>query len=161
MQHRIVLAEDLRQHPFGVFARQFEPVCHPLTRKFLHLVESDGHTQLRLDQEVRLSQEPREQHAVPVLVSAFLNEAPGLLRACLRVPSVSKLSAMRAQSGSKGALVCGQISRRVAVANTKLLGGLAGARLSDATSLFDRFLELSSEVTRQYAHSFGLMQSGR
>ena len=90
---------------------------------------------------------------MPVLVGAFLNEMRGLLRACLRVAPVSKLPAMRAQSGSKGALVCGEIFRRVAVANAKLLDGLAGARLSGSARLLDRLFKILAEIAGYRGHS--------
>jgi hypothetical protein len=90
---------------------------------------------------------------MPVLVSAFLNEARGFLRACLRVAPVPKLPAVRAQSGSKGALVCGEIFRRIAVADAKLLDGLAGARLADAARLLDRLLKILAEIAGYRGHS--------
>ena len=97
---------------------------------------------------------------MPVLVGAFLNEMRGLLRARLRVAPVSKLPAMCAQSGSKGTLVRGEIFRRIAVPDAKLLDGLASARLGDAARLLDRLFKILAEVTHQYAHRLGLMQSG-
>ena len=60
---------------------------------------------------------------------------------------------MRAQSGSKGALVCGQILRRIAVPDAKLLDGLAGARLSDAARLLDRLFKILAEVAGYRGHS--------
>ena len=98
LEHRIVLAEDLRQHPLGVVARELQPVRRLLAGEFLHLVERDRHARLRLDQQIGLGQEAREQHAVPVLVGAFLNEPSGRLRSRLRVAPVAELPAMRAQS---------------------------------------------------------------
>jgi hypothetical protein len=83
---------------------------------------------------------------MPVFVGTFLNEARGLLRACLRVAPVSKLPAMCAQSDSKGALVRGEIFRRIAVPDAKLLDGLASARLSDPARLLDRLLKILAEV---------------
>jgi hypothetical protein len=77
---------------------------------------------------------------MPVLIGAFLNEVRAFLRARLRVSSVSKLPAMCAQSGSKGTLVRGEIFRRIAVPDAKLLDSLAGARLGDAARLLDRLL---------------------
>jgi hypothetical protein len=81
-----------------------------------------------------------------VLVGAFLNEARGLLRAYLRLAPVSKLSAVRAQSSSDGALVRGQIFWCIAIPDAKPLDRLAGARLSDTAGLLDRLFKILAEV---------------
>jgi hypothetical protein len=88
-----------------------------------------------------------------MFIGAFLNEMRGLLRARLRVAPVSKLSAVRAQSGSKGALVRGKIFRRIAVPDAKLLDGLAGACLSDAARLLDRLFKILAEIAGYRGHS--------
>ena len=90
---------------------------------------------------------------MPVLVGAFLNEMHGLLRARLRVTPVSKLPAMRAQLGSKGALVPCQILRCLPVANAKLLDGLAGTRLGGSARLLDR-LSQDPSGDRELSRSF-------
>jgi hypothetical protein len=88
-----------------------------------------------------------------MLVGAFLNEMRDLLRARLRVAPISKLPTMRAQSGSKDALIYREILRRIAVPDAKLLDGLACARLSDAARLLHRLFKILAEVTGYRGHS--------
>ncbi len=83
---------------------------------------------------------------MPVLVGAFLNKARSVLGACLRVAAISKLPAMSSQLSSEGALISGEIFRRIAVPDAKLLDGLAGACLSDASRLLDSLLKIFAEV---------------
>jgi hypothetical protein len=142
LQHWIVLAEDLRQHLLGVVARQFQPIRRLFAGEFLHLIESNSDTRLRLDQKVRLSQKAREQHAVPVLVGAFLNDACGVLYARLCVTPVPKLPAMRADAIAERALLSREVLRCFRLTHAKLRHGLAGAGLSHAARLLDSGLKV-------------------
>ena len=101
-----------------------------------------GDAGLRLDQEVRLGQEPREQHAVPMLVGAFLDEPRCILRARLRVSPVAELPAMRPQPIAQRALLGRQVLRRFRLAHAKLRHGLARAGLGHAPRLLDGRLKV-------------------
>ena len=98
-----------------------------LLGEFLAVFQGDGDAQIRFDEQVALGQEAGEQHAVPVLVGAFLHQAANGLLAGGGVAAVAKLPGMGAEAAAQLALGAVQMVVGVPVANCQSLqGGASG-----------------------------------
>ena len=90
-----------------------------------------------LDEETVLGQKPGEQHPVPVLVSALVDQPVDGLRASLRIALVAKLASVRPQPVAKLALVHAEMRARLRCANRKPLHGDLGRSLRRPPRLLD------------------------
>ena len=75
LEHGIVGPENLRQHPGRVTCRQRPAVRRTLVRRqLIALRQRDRHPFLLVNEQMVLGQEPGEQHPVPVLVGALVDQ---------------------------------------------------------------------------------------
>src|ERR1035441_9590519 len=94
-----------------------------------------------MNEEMVLGQEPGEEHPVPVLVGAFVDEAAGGLRSGLRIALVAKLPSVGAQPIAKLPLVNAEMPARLRVADRQPLQRGPGRSLRLPPCGFDGVLQ--------------------
>ena len=122
LEHGIIGPENLRQHPGRVACRQRPAVRRTFVRRqLIALRQRDRHPFLLVDEQMVLGQEPGEQHPVPVLVGALVDQAVDGLRSGLRIALVAKLPSVRPQPVTELALVHAEMPARLRAADRQPL----------------------------------------
>ena len=90
-QHRIVPAEDLREHSFRAPRRELPGIHTLAVCQFPAVLQRQVDGVFRVSEEAVLGKKPGEEHPVPVLVGDFVDEMVQILGAVSPIESVASL----------------------------------------------------------------------
>ena len=161
VEHRIPCTEDLRQRGLS------EPRSHRMwilagfprqSRAFVH---GDGHSRVRFNQQIALSQESGKQHTMPVLIGNFMGEAVNSLRALGLVSHVAQLPAVCPETVSQRTFFNTHRPKGFMPINAERLQGLTGPFLRFLPSTLDRSIQTVSKFTGKRCHNKSLFHNDR
>ena len=128
------------------------PVETLVLSQFLALFQRDRYTRLRLNEQVVLGKETSEQHAVPVLVRAFVHQAIDGLSARTRIRPIAELAPVCAQPPAQRTLLGTHVSVGLAEVYGKRLQRRARAGLGYLPRVRDGSFEPLSQFDWQRVH---------
>ena len=97
LENRVIGPKHLRQHPLGKAGRQRPLVKIPSSfARFLAFLQCHGNSEGGLYEQMVLREKSGEQHAVPVLVGAFVHQTVDGLISGSCISSVAELAGVRA-----------------------------------------------------------------
>jgi len=151
LQRGVVGPEHLREHPLGETAGEGPRIGALLAGEVLTLGDADRDLRLRLDQEIALGEESGEEHPVPVLVGALVDEMVDGLVTGAGVAPVAELAPVSAKAGAQRALLGRHVTEGLAVTHGEGLECRPRAGLGDLARLDDSALEPPAQIDWQCA----------
>ena len=149
---RMVGAENLRQHA-PAEARGERPLVRALVfGQLLALGERDGDAQFGLEQQAVLGEEASEQHAVPLLAGALLDQPVDGLPARARIAAVAELAGVDAQLAAQRALLRGHVRVGLALVDGQPFQRRARPALGNLAGVPGGPFEQASELGRKGVH---------
>ena len=114
--------------------------------QLLALFQRDRYTRLRLNEQVVLGKKTGEQHAVPLLVRAFVHQAIDGLSSRTRIQPVAELASMRTQPPAPRTLLGTHVSVGLAVVHGERFQRRTGTGFRHVPRVCYSSLELPSQA---------------